>query len=201
MQGHPHPQIIMKGSEMTFEIAPEIEASQWLNCDTPLRLSGLRGKVVLIEAFQMLCPGCVSHSLPQAMKADRFFNSDDVAVIGLHTVFEHHAAQGSKAALSAFLHEYRITFPVAIDAASPSGNIPKTMAKYQMRGTPTLILIDRSGRLRRQFFGQIEDMILGAEIMTLVNEAKTGLSAGAQSAQGSETHTETECDDTGCRLP
>jgi len=32
---------------------------QWLNTPKPLNLSDLRGKVVAIEAFQMLCPGCV----------------------------------------------------------------------------------------------------------------------------------------------
>lgn len=96
---------------------------------------------------------------------------DNVAVLGLHTVFEHHEAQGSRAALEAFLHEYRYGFPVGIDRpASDRSGIPKTMRAYNMQGTPTLILIDRQGRLRRQAFGHLPDLRLGAEIMALVIE-------------------------------
>ena len=38
-----------------------------------------------------------------------------------------------------------------------------------MQGTPTMLLIDREGNLRRQIFGHIPDMQLGAEIVTLLN--------------------------------
>jgi thioredoxin-related protein len=39
-----------------------------------------------------------------------------------------------------------------------------------MRGTPTLLLIDRSGRLRQQIFGHVPDLQLSAEIMHLLFE-------------------------------
>gem|GEM_PF-3133559 len=42
--------------------APELVVSEWLNTDSAPTLANLRGNVVLIEAFQMLCPGCVSHT-------------------------------------------------------------------------------------------------------------------------------------------
>ncbi len=48
--------------------------------------------------------------------------------------------------------------------------MPQTMAAYRMQGTPTLLLIDRAGQLRRQIFGHIPDLRLGAEIMRLVAE-------------------------------
>ena len=155
---------------MKFVAAPELQTTDWLNTDEPVLLGGLRGKVVLIEAFQMLCPGCVSHGLPQAMRVHRVFDRDDVAVIGLHTVFEHHGAQGSRTALAAFLHEYKIAFPVGIDAQSDSAGLPQTMARYGMQGTPTLILVDRRGRLRKHKFGWEDDIVLGAEIMSLIRD-------------------------------
>lgn len=152
--------------------APELMVSDWLNTSTPITLAENRGKVVVIEAFQMLCPGCVSHGLPQAQRISETFSADDVTVIGLHTVFEHHDAQGTRTALEAFLHEYRFSFPVAIDAQSDQ-RIPKTMAAYQLQGTPSLILIDRAGKIREQHFGSVGDMVVGAQIMQLVgtNEA------------------------------
>jgi len=63
----------------------------------------------------MLCPGCGRQALPQLARIQETFSTDDVVVLGLHTVFEHHAVQGSREAIAAFLHEYRYTFPVGID--------------------------------------------------------------------------------------
>ena len=150
-------------------MAPPLQVERWFNTPEPLTLATLRGKVVVLEAFQTLCPGCVSHGLPQAMRVHSTFSHDQVAVIGLHTVFEHHAAM-TPMALQVFLHEYRVPFPVGVDQPDPHGDIPQTMRAYAMRGTPSLILIDRLGRLRQQHFGQVGDMALGAQIAGLLNE-------------------------------
>lgn len=147
---------------------PEIEAAEWLNTDKLLSLADLRGRVVAVEAFQMLCPGCVSHGIPQAQRIAQTFRVDDVVVVGLHCVFEHHEAM-TPVALRAFLYEYRIRFPVAVDAPGSSA-MPRTMATWQLEGTPTLLLLDRQGRLRARHFGQVSDMAIGAEIMSLVSE-------------------------------
>jgi hypothetical protein len=89
------------------QAAPELVTSQWFNSPEPLTLASLKGKVVLIHAFQMLCPGCVAHGTPQAEKARRIFKGSDLQVIGLHTVFEHHEAM-TPISLKAFIHEYRL---------------------------------------------------------------------------------------------
>lgn len=151
------------------DLAPPIIASEWLNTSAPLTLESLRGRVVVVECFQMLCPGCVSHGLPQAQRIAQTFRPEDVAVIGLHTVFEHHDAM-TPVALRAFLHEYRIRFPVAVDQKGAGGPLPVTMETYALQGTPTLLLIDRAGRLRARHFGSVPDLALGAEIMSLVQE-------------------------------
>lgn len=147
---------------------PAIEATEWLNCEAPLTLAALRGRVVVIEAFQMLCPGCVAHGLPQAQRIRQTFRVEDVMVIGLHSVFEHHEAM-TPIALRAFLHEYNIRFPVAVDLAG-EGALPQTMRNWRLEGTPTLLLVDRRGRLRARHFGQVPDMAVGAEVMALVKE-------------------------------
>lgn len=154
-----------------LEKPPEFQIQTWLNTDRELSFAALRGKVVVVFAFQMLCPGCVEFSIPQARRVHSLFSQDDVAVIGLHTVFEHHDAM-TEVSLKAFLHEYRIEFPVAIDEASddPAIALPKTMQSYRMGGTPTLILIDRQGVLRKQKTGHEQDLVVGAEIMALVME-------------------------------
>ncbi len=154
----------------SYRPAPEWETDRWFNAPAPLTLAGLRGRVVLLGAFQMLCPGCVQTLLPQLQQAHALFDPKQVAVVGLHTVFEHHAAM-TPVALEAFLHEYRIGFPVGVDRPGGPGGMPLTMARYAMQGTPTLILVDGLGRLRMQRFGHEPDLRLGASIMKLVDEA------------------------------
>ena len=149
--------------------APELAVTRWFNTKQPLSLAALRGRVVFLHAFQMLCPGCVAHGTPQAERAHRLFSSTDLAVIGLHTVFEHHAAM-TPVSLEAFIHEYRLTFPIGVDQHSEGAPIPLTMQRYGMKGTPTSILIDRDGRIRHQGFGQEEDMAVGMIIGSLLAE-------------------------------
>src|SRR3546814_6968230 len=142
---------------IAYEQAPAWVASQWLNTQQDISLDSLRGSVVVLHAFQMLCPGCVSHGIPQAKAIHAAFPPDKVRVIGLHTVFEHHAAMGP-VSLEAFVHEYRLSFPIAIDTTADDGPIPKTMQAYQLQGTPSLILIDKQGYIRLHHFGQLEDL-------------------------------------------
>jgi len=148
--------------------APEWAISGWFNTERDLTLEALRGRVVMIETFQMLCPGCVSHGLPQAQRVQHTFG-DDITVVGIHTVFEHHDAM-TPVSLAAFLAEYMITFPVGVDAHEPGVPTPVTMRRYQLMGTPSLVLIDRAGRVRDTRFGQHDELTLGANIGRLLDE-------------------------------
>ncbi len=151
------------------QLAPPLQVSEWLNSDTSPSLEGLRGRVVMLHAFQMLCPACVSHGIPQAIKAHETFSRDDVVVLGLHTVFEHHAAMGPES-LRAFVHEYRVDFPVGIDLAVEGNRIPLTMQTYRLRGTPSLVVIDRQGFVRLNHFGHLDDLHLGALLGQLASQ-------------------------------
>lgn len=172
--------------------APEWQTTQWLNTPQALSLAALRGRVVLLHAFQMLCPGCVSHALPQAQRVAESFADAALSVVGLHTVFEHHEVMGAEA-LRVFVHEYRIRYPVGIDAPGSEGDpLPRTMRAYAMRGTPTLVLIDAAGRLREQAFGVVDDLVLGAAIGRLLLEARhEGTGAAAQMKGLSTTNSPT----------
>ena len=175
-----------------LRLAPQLMTSGWLNAPDDFSIEALKGRVILIEAFQMLCPGCVSHGLPQAQRVASLFSPSDVAVIGLHTVFEHFEAQGSRVALQAFAHEYRLNFPIGMDEIGTDG-APKTMSAYAMQGTPTLVLIDRNGYRRLQRFGLIEDLNLGAAIQSLLGERTQNLDETSATATGSTQD--------GCALP
>lgn len=148
--------------------APPIEAAAWLNTGTPLVLDDLRGRVVLLHAFQMLCPGCVLHGVPQVQRVAQLAR-DDLVVVGLHSVFEHHDAM-TPAALAAFAHEFRLRFPIAIDAHRGGDPVPATMRAYALQGTPTTLLVDRAGRVRLHRFGALDDLELGIALGALLTE-------------------------------
>lgn len=152
-----------------FPLVSEWQVSQWFNTNRPLRLDDLRGKVVILHAFQMLCPACVSHGVPQAERLHRLLEGDDAVVVGLHTVFEHHEAM-LPVSLEAFLHEYNITHPVGVDVAMTGNSIPVSMQTYGFQGTPSLLLIDRYGRIRHHGFGRADDLELGVMIGRLLSE-------------------------------
>lgn len=155
------------------DMAPPWRTTEWLNTPVPIDLKAQRGHVVVACAFQMLCPGCVTHAIPQMKALHEMFGTHGVVVVGLHTVFEHHDAM-TATALRAFVHEYGIRFPVGVDMpAGDGGPIPQTMSAYHMQGTPTLLLIDRAGQLRRQIFGHVPDLRLGAEIMNLLRRVES----------------------------
>lgn len=149
----------------------ELEVSEWLNTNgKEIKLTDLKGKVVLVEAFQMLCPGCINHGLPQINRLHSIFrNEDEVFIIGLHSVFEHHEAM-QKESLEAFLSEFRYNFPVAIDEHKDGSALPETMKKFGLNGTPSLIIIDKKGELREILFGAVDDLVLGLKVGKLLRE-------------------------------
>ena len=172
----------------------ELEVSDWLNTETPLSLSELKGKVVAIHFFQMLCPGCVVHGLPQTTSIYRLYDKELVQVIGVHSVFEHHDVM-TKEALMAFIQEYNLQFPIAIDMPSENDDVPKTMKKFKLQGTPSLILIDQQGRKRLNYFGRLSDMEVGNAIGRLLN----GNTAVNQVSKA-DANNENQCDDKGCTI-
>lgn len=102
--------------------APEWLTTTWFNTPEAFDLERLLGQVVVLHAFQMLCPACVAHGIPQAQRVAEIFKSAPLTVIGLHTVFEHHEAMGLES-LCTFLHEYRVRFPVGVDAGGVCSRI------------------------------------------------------------------------------
>lgn len=163
--------------------APEFEVTEWIG--TPSPLSSLRGKVVLVEAFQMLCAGCVNYGLPQAQRAARMF--PNVAVVGLHTVFEHHEVTGPDA-LKVFLHEFGITFPVGIDRHEQGRSMPVTMRTYGLEGTPSTLLFDKFGSLAFSHLGKVDDLALGVMVGQLLATPGPEAADEADGPAGSPTH-------------
>lgn len=136
--------------------APQWKVSEWIN-GNPGRLADLRGKLVLINFFQMWCPGSNEFSLPLFEDwAEKYGDRDDVVVVSIHTVFEEHDAQTPEK-LRQFIKEMGITHPVGIDAYERKDSVvPITMDRYQTGGTPHIAIVDKEGQLRFSHFGRFE---------------------------------------------
>ena len=183
----------MEARSTAIDTAPPLRVTHWFNTPAPITLEQLRGRVVVLHAFQMLCPGCVSHGLPQAQRLHTLFPREQVEVIGLHSVFEHHAVTGSAAALQAFIHEYRLSFPIGIDQPDGTEGIPLTMQALELHGTPSMVVLDKHGIVRLHHFGAMDDLRLGALLGRLVGEPVRAVHRDLQLAGA--------CDDLGCALP
>ena len=149
----------------------EWSVSHWFNTDGAIALEQLKGRIVVVGAFQMLCPGCVAHSIPQLKKLHELTRNLPLTVIGLHTVFEHHQAMLPHA-LKAFVHEYGLHFPIGVAAYDADNPMPKTMEAWQMRGTPSTLVFSATGELCLHEFGHLDDLALGVVIGQLITTAQ-----------------------------
>jgi len=143
-------------SAQTGRPAPEWAISEWINGD-PGSVVDNRGRVILIDFFQLWCPGCNRFSIPLFERWDAKYGArDDILIVSIHTVFEGHASQ-SPDRLRGFVADQGITHPVGIDAyADGNDDTPITMSRYRTRGTPHVVIVDKHGRIRFSRFGRFD---------------------------------------------
>ncbi len=67
--------------------APNIDVSKWAQ-GSPTNLDQERGRVVMVSVFQVNCPGCFAHGLPEAKFISTRYGDRGVTVLGLATAFE-----------------------------------------------------------------------------------------------------------------
>ncbi len=207
--------------------SPLLSVSAWVQ-GTEVNFDRLLGQVVLIEIFQVNCPGCFLYALPQAVDLYRKYSEHGLSILGVATAFEDFdinnlenlirlAENGEvvgetlrvlsqKDQLNAGRLPYRIPFPLTMDRlnkrqAEATDNdivnfikdrIPnfeqrqeadqqkirqqvqnyflsldyhaETFERFDLKGTPSHILVDKQGILRDCAFGaypELEARILG----------------------------------------
>lgn len=126
------------------EKAPLLSVSAWVQ-GSETNLDQLLGQVVLIEVFQVNCPGCFVYSLPQAAEFHRKYSRQGLTVLGVATAFEDFdkntldnlirlAKDGEVVGetlrvltlqnrLKADRLPFKIPFPLAMDQLKPAGGV------------------------------------------------------------------------------
>jgi len=69
------------------EKAPNLKVSKWVQ-GLPTNFDKEKDHVVLVEVFQVNCPGCFLYGIPEAINIYNKYRSDGVIVLGVATAFE-----------------------------------------------------------------------------------------------------------------
>ena len=138
--------------------------TQWLNTSTPVSLSQLRGKVVLVDFWTYACINCI-RTLPHVTSLYEKYKERGFIVIGVHTPefeYEKRTANVERA-----LQQYKIHYPVAQD------NDYATWKAYQNRFWPAQYLLDTKGHIRMVHTGEGAYEEIEMAVKVLLREAGT----------------------------
>jgi cytochrome c biogenesis protein CcdA/thiol-disulfide isomerase/thioredoxin len=128
--------------------APEFaETEQWFNTpgNRPLSLSGLRGRVVLVDFWTYTCINCI-RTLPYLKAWDATYRKDGLTIVGVETpefAFEKEASNVKDA-----IDQFGLRYPVAQD------NEMGTWNAYGNEYWPADYLIDAKGHVRYAAAGE-----------------------------------------------
>jgi cytochrome c biogenesis protein CcdA/thiol-disulfide isomerase/thioredoxin len=153
--------------------APEFtETQDWFNTpgERPLTLSGLRGRVVLVDFWTYTCINCI-RTLPYLKAWDAAYRKDGLTIVGVEAPefqFEHNAGNVKNA-----IEQFGLRYPVVQD------NNMGTWNAYGNEYWPADYLIDSSGQVRYTAFGEGDYDKTETAIRALLAEA--GHQVGAKS--------------------
>jgi thiol-disulfide isomerase/thioredoxin len=142
--------------------APELTNSIWLNTQSPLRLTNLRGKVVVLEMWTFDCINC-QHVMPFLKAWYAKYKDQGLLIIGNH--FPEFSYEADLNNLKKAVASYGIEYPVAQD------NEGATWYAYHNLYWPTLYLIDKHGDIRYIHIGEGNYAETEANIQTLLAES------------------------------
>jgi thiol-disulfide isomerase/thioredoxin len=67
--------------------APNLNVSEWVQ-GKPTNIDKEKGNVVVVEVFQVNCPGCFMYGIPEAIELHNKYGDSGVTVLGMATAFE-----------------------------------------------------------------------------------------------------------------
>jgi thiol-disulfide isomerase/thioredoxin len=141
--------------------APELPQNfPWLNCDRPLTLKHLRGRVVILDFWTYGCINCL-HVIPGLTYLGQKY-ADHLVVIGVHTAkFDQ---EQNPESIQQAIWRYGILHPVVVDRDR------RIWEQYAVRAWPTFVVIDPQGYVVATVSGEGQRQILDDLIQQLIEE-------------------------------
>jgi len=126
-------------------VAPEIQGIQsWIN-SKPLKISALKGKVVLVDFWTYSCINCL-RTIPYLNQWHHQYGQNGLVIIGVHSP-EFNFEKSNEGVMQS-VKELEIQYPVALD------NNRKTWKAYSNSYWPHKYLIDSGGNIRFEQIGE-----------------------------------------------
>jgi peroxiredoxin len=122
-----------------------------------MKLSDLRGRVVLLNFFSTWCPPC-RIEIPELIKIYQKYNKKNVLVVGVSLDTED-----VPKIVQDYVRDMKIPYPVLI------GNM-ELAGEYQVSAVPTLFLIDKKGKITKRFDGVVPNSKIEKVIKVLIDQ-------------------------------
>jgi thiol-disulfide isomerase/thioredoxin len=120
--------------------APDVSVSSLQQA--PLKLSDLKGKVVMLNFWATWCPPC-RQEIPSMIKLNSFMSGKPFQMVAVSI------DEGGQPVIESFLKESGFNLPVYTD---PDGRAAKT---YGITGVPETFIIDKNGILKKKVIGPL----------------------------------------------
>jgi len=126
-----------------------------------VNLGELKGNVVLVDVWGTWCPPC-RREVPHLVDLYTRYKDKGFRIVGLNS--EKVAPEKQKETVVDFIGKNGIEYPCALTPREVINTIP------DFKGFPTLLLVDREGRVRLMRTGYTEGEVLEAAIQALLAE-------------------------------
>jgi len=138
---------------------PELQGGAWLNTPgkTPIKLASRKGKVTIVHFWTFGCINC-KRNLPAYNRWQKQFEKQGVVIIGVHTPETEY--ERSLSNVETHLKKLEVTYPVLLD------NEGSNWQRWGQQIWPTVYLLDKWGRVRYRWIGELEYNNAGGEAKT-----------------------------------
>lgn len=110
---------------------------------SPVSLSSLKGKVVLLEFWATWCPPC-KEAIPELRTIHEKYKERGFVLLGVSV----DKGADSRTAVSSYVKRHSITYPVLLDDNNTNGS-------YSVTSIPTSFIIDKTGKVVNRRIGFI----------------------------------------------